>query len=378
MAKQPTNIPVLMDSVQADAAVLEEMDPMAFHLNACQTIAMERARSAFSHHMEELESAFNTDLDNAKASRNYDSLLDKVLLDIRKDVKSITDTISELNSFSDTLSRRQELMDKRASIMQEGKTRLRSIKIKVYEALSQRAEGKELPSTVLLFLYQPWTDYLCYSALRYGESSGKWLRAIEVVDDLIWAIKPKYTDEERYRQIPLQENVLKDIRSGFRSIRFDQTKSDNLLSTLNGLMESALSNQNSEAASAAVREALKQIAEEKAFKEIGKPEAPSDHEQQIIKLLRAIEFGTWFEFKNGKRLKVAWYNARTSHYMMVDATGKKSDMLSGNDLAKALLNRHARIIHPQGNSKPLITRTLEAIFKKQASDLESSLDIPLI
>ncbi len=377
MAKQPTDIPVLVDSIQADASISEEADPMAFHLNACRVIAMERARSTFSHHMSELESAFNADLDNAGASRHNDHLLDKVLMDIRKDVKSMTSAITELNDFSDAITSRQETIDKRASIMQEGKTRLRAIKIKVYEALSQRADGQELPSSLLLFMYQPWTDFLCYSALRYGESSGSWLRALNIVDDLIWAIKPKFGFEERKHHIAMQKTLLRDIRNGFRSIRYDQVKGQNMIKAIEGLMASARSKPASQAAAGDVREALKQIAEEKAFKEIGTAQTQSNHQQKIVKLLRAIEFGTWFEFKNGKRLKVAWYNARTSHYMMVDASGKKCATLLGEDLAKALLNRKARICFAGGKNKPLIIRTLDAIFEQQDADITAGLNIPL-
>ena len=85
-----------------------------------------------------------------------------------------------------------------------------------------------------------------------------------------------------------------------------------------------------------------------------------------------IEFGTWFEFEGGRRLKVAWYNARTSHYMLVDQMGKKAAMKSGLDIARDMIKKQAKII--SGSSKPFFERALENIFQKlnAQAELEAS------
>jgi len=82
----------------------------------------------------------------------------------------------------------------------------------------------------------------------------------------------------------------------------------------------------------------------------------------MVESLKMIEFGTWFEFEGGKRLKVAWYNARTSHYMLVDQMGKRVDMMSGLNLARQMIGSKAKII--SGSSKPFFERALENIFHK--------------
>ncbi len=89
----------------------------------------------------------------------------------------------------------------------------------------------------------------------------------------------------------------------------------------------------------------------------------------MVESLKMIEFGTWFEFEGGKRLKVAWYNARTSHYMLVDQMGKRVDMMSGLNMARQMITGKAKII--SGSSKPFFERALENIYHKLNEQAES-------
>jgi hypothetical protein len=88
-------------------------------------------------------------------------------------------------------------------------------------------------------------------------------------------------------------------------------------------------------------------------------------EQDLVQKLSMIEFGTWMEFDvleqhRNLRAKVAWFNARTSRYMLVDRSGKQVSTQSGLELARAILAGKARII--SGSAKPFFERALENIF----------------
>ncbi len=75
-----------------------------------------------------------------------------------------------------------------------------------------------------------------------------------------------------------------------------------------------------------------------------------------------MEFGTWFEHRDGKREKVAWCNPSTLHFLFVDQSGKRSGMRTGEELALAMVAGEMRII--SGSTKPLVERTMEAIFSE--------------
>jgi hypothetical protein len=87
----------------------------------------------------------------------------------------------------------------------------------------------------------------------------------------------------------------------------------------------------------------------------------SAEEAKIVDNLKMIEFGTWFEFEGGKRLKVAWYNKRTLHYMLVDQQGRQVAMSSGLELARDMIAGRTRII--AGSTKPFFERALENIYQ---------------
>lgn len=296
------------------------------------------------------------------------SVVDKVLTDFKNDVRVITEILLEFNSFTKNIVRRQELMEKRATEKVQGEERLREVKIRVNEEVMGRTEAKELPSAILLFLLQPWSDFLSFTLLRYGDDSGKWERALEVVDEVIWAIGPKEDELDQVRQKTLLKTLNDDIRVGFETIGYDEAKGSQLLETILSMIKMAQKREIVEPAPAPMRSKLEKIAEEKAGKVAGKSIDFSEEEQKMVERLRMIEFGTWFEFEDGKRLKVAWFNARTSNYMMVDQMGKKVDMLSGLDLARAMLQKRAKII--AGSSKPFFERALENIFQKLNAEAE--------
>jgi len=289
-------------------------------------------------------------------------VVDKILKEYDNDIKMFTQLLLDFNSHTKNILRRQQLMEKRATEKAQGEEKLRLVKIKVNREIRRRTENKELPSAVLVFLLQPWSDYLSFALLRYGDQSDKWESALQVVDDVLWGVEPKESDQDKKRQYDGHGKLMASIRSGFDTIGFDQTKGDKLLDALEALLKLAMQSKNIDPAPAPMRDQLERIAAEKA----GTPEVDTDsctaEEARMVESLKMIEFGTWFEFEGGRRLKVAWYNSRTSHYMLVDQIGKRVDMMSGLKMAREMIAGTAKII--SGSSKPFFERALENIFHK--------------
>jgi PIN domain nuclease of toxin-antitoxin system len=297
------------------------------------------------------------------------SVVDSVLRDFKNDVRVITSLLLEFNSYTNGIIRRQELMEKRAAEKAQGEERLREVKISVNEQIRQRTDGKDWPASVLLFLLQPWADYMSFALLRYGDSSERWKRAVALVDDLLWVIEPKTSEEDLQRQQDLAHSLVPEINAGFETIGYDQAKGSKLADSIASLIELAQQKKIAEPAPAVVRDELEKIAAEKAGQLLEQAANISENEAAVMDNLKLIEFGTWFEFEDGKRLKIAWYNARTSHYMLVDQMGKKVAMMSGLDIAREMIAKRAKII--AGSSKPFFERALENIFQKLNAQAET-------
>ena len=297
------------------------------------------------------------------------NIVDRVLSDFNKDVRIITELLLEFNSLTKNIVRRQELMEKRAKEKAQGEARLRDVKAQVNTEVHHRIDGKELPSAVLLFVLQPWSDYLSFCLLRYGEKAEKWARALALVDDLLWAIEPKTDQEEQAKQSTLSSSLLQSIQAGFETIGYDQTKGKKLIEAVSSLLEMAQQNKKAEPAPAPMRDKLEKIAAEKVGPIEEVETDLSREEEKVVESLKMIEFGTWFEFEGGKRLKVAWRNPRTSHYMLVDQMGKQVAMMSGLDIAREMIAKRAKTI--AGSSKPFFERALENIFQKLNAQAEA-------
>ncbi len=293
----------------------------------------------------------------------------RVLEDFEKDVRLFAELLLEFSSYVKKIGRRQDLMEKRAMEKVQGEEKLREVKIKVNQEVRSRTDGKELPSAVLLLLLQPWSDYLAFLLLRYGEESESWQKALEAVDNILWSIEPKQEAKDKAKQTDLLDDLLDIIESGFETIGYDQTKGKKLVEALVSLQPMAMQSKKAEPAPAPMRDKLETLAAEKA----GTPEEPTEkaspEEEKMVENLKMIEFGTWFEFDGGKRLKVAWYNSKTMHYMLVDQMGKKVAMKSGLELARAMLKGSAKVI--AGSTKPFFERALENIFQSLNAKAEA-------
>lgn len=300
------------------------------------------------------------------------AVVSKILSEFENDVRIFAELLLEFSSYTKKITRRQDLMEKRVMEKVQGEEKLKEVKIRVNDAVRSRTEGKEIPSAVLLMLLQPWSDYLAFILLRYGEKSDSWGRANQVIEDVLWSIELKDSKEDKSRQMELHDNLHTELETGFETIGYDQAKSKKLLEAVFSLQKMALQSKKVEPAPAPMRDKLETMAAEKAGNVKVKEEKATPEEQRMVENLKMIEFGTWFEFEGGKRLKVAWYNSKTLHYMLVDQMGKKVAMKSGLELARAMLSHKARVI--AGSSKPFFERALENIFQSlnaKAEDLKA-------
>ena len=294
--------------------------------------------------------------------------VDRLLNEFTKDVKVITSILLDFNGYTKNIVRRQELMEKRAAEKAQGEEKLREVKHRVNDEVMKRTEERDLPSSVLLFLLQPWFDYLSFCMLRYGSESGQWTSALTLVDDLLWAIDHKTKTTDIQVQKELIQRLQVEIQAGFDVIGYDADKGEKLIESISDVLRASIAQRPLAPEPEPVRqEAEKAVAEKKnAAPVVLNSHEITDEEQRVIDGLKQIEFGTWFEFEGGRRLKVAWYNARTMHYMLVNQVGKKEAMLTGLELARKMIAKTMHIV--SGSSKPFFERALEDIYQNMAGN----------
>jgi hypothetical protein len=285
----------------------------------------------------------------------------RLLEDFKNDVRLFAELLIEFNAYSHNVARRQELMERRALEKAQGEEKLREAKLQVNNAVRSRTDGRDMPSAILLLLLQPWSDYLSFVLLRYGENSDSWQRAVAVIEDLLWSLEPKTLQIDKVKQMERQDHLLAALEHGFETIGYEQAKGRKLIEAVIALQRLALQSKKAEPAPAPMRSKLESMAAEKAGQTdvLAAPQTPD--ESKIVDSLKMIEFGTWFEFEGGKRLKVAWFNQKTNHYMLVDQQGRKVSLIAGLQLARDMIAGNARVI--AGSTKPFFERALENIYQ---------------
>lgn len=283
-----------------------------------------------------------------------------LLREFKNDVRIFAELLIEFNAYTHNVARRQELMERRALEKAQGEEKLREAKIQVNNEVRRRTDGREMPSAILLLLLQPWSDYLSFILLRYGEKSESWIKSLQIIDDLLWTLEPKTLQSDKTRQLEIQGLITNALEKGFETIGYDQAKGRKLLDAVISLQRMALLSRKAEPAPAPMRSKLESMAAEKTGQIAGDARALSPKEAQLLEHLKLLELGTWFEFEGGRRLKVAWYNKKTQHYMFVDQQGRKVSLASGAQLARDMIAGKAKII--EGSSKPFFERALETIY----------------
>jgi len=284
----------------------------------------------------------------------------RLLQEFKNDVRIFAELLIEFNAYTHNVARRQELMERRALEKAQGEEKLREAKIQVNNEVRDRTDNRDMPSAILLLLLQPWSDYLSFVLLRYGDKSDSWKRALQVIDDLLWTLEPKTKQTDKVKQMELQEGLHASLERGFETIGYEQAKGRKLLDAVVSLQRMAMLSRKAEPAPAPMRTKLESLAAEKAGHSAEQAHPVSAEEARIVDSLKMVEFGTWFEFDGGKRLKVAWYNKKTQHYMLVDQQGRKVSLAAGLQLAREMLAGRARII--AGSTKPFFERALENIY----------------
>ncbi|OZY83900.1 cell division protein FtsZ [Cellvibrio mixtus] len=284
----------------------------------------------------------------------------RLLHEFKNDVRIFAELLIEFNAYTNNVARRQELMERRALEKAQGEEKLREAKLQVNHEVRSRTDNREMPSAILLLLLQPWSDYLSFVLLRYGDKSESWARALKAIDDLLWSLEPKTTQQDKVAQMELQEPLRALLERGFETIGYEQAKGRKLLDAVASLQRMALLSRKAEPAPAPMRSKLELLAAEKAGHSSAQQQPVSTEEAKIVDSLKMVEFGTWFEFGGGKRLKVAWYNKKTQHYMLVDQQGRKVSLAAGLQLARDMIAGRAKII--AGSTKPFFERALENIY----------------
>lgn len=309
-------------------------------------------------------------LDNNAQGRNVvlgqmRATVKRILDEFKEDTALFTELALEFSSFLRQHERRVRMAEERARQAARGEDKLREIRQRVYQMLDERIKGQRIPSPIYTLLYEAWTNYLCYSLLRYGDNSDQWIAAVRVVDDILWFIKPKQEWDDKRRTKEMKEVLWPTLQSGFDTVGYNQQEGEKLLKSLNLCQRLATDSLTDPALAEAMSREPDQpppVVQELREK-FRKPEVAAE-DSYLVEELNQLNFGTWFIFKTAdglQYLKLAWYNANTMHFMFVNKMGQQVAVKRADELAAEIKAGTARIAE-HDSTRPFFEKALERIL----------------
>jgi len=297
-------------------------------------------------------------------------VVERVIHGFTGDLLLFDNLLEEFNEFVATLKHKVELREKRAVEAAKGRDRLLGARQQAVAVIHNVLRERQLPSVIHNFLELTWADVLVFVLLRHGERSAEWQRAGEVAEQLAWSGTPLDADG-RSRLQNVRVTLLDELRKGLELLGgYHEDGIRRLLQDIVACQHAVQAQQPQLAAQ--IKSQLQEsplgamLGEDAVLAEPVKREGQlTARAQALIKELQQVEFGTWFEFVQGKdtlTLKLSWFSPTTHNYMFVDHSGQRVAVKPIRQLANEMEQGLARIVAPE-RSAPLVDRALGAIYR---------------
>lgn len=285
--------------------------------------------------------------------------VERVTHEFTGDLSLFEKLVDELEAHVHALRRRAEIAERRQLEAAQGRDRLDQARARAAEAINERVAGRKIAPLTRALLEQAWSDTLALAILRHGEDSEAFHRRLAAADELLR--EPGQRDDQRLC-VELEDGLAQVGLQGPEATQLAHRVLD--LPTREPAREDAPT-QTELAVRLKTRQRLGD--DEAAPKPPEEPvllTPPSAEEQRILMRLKALPFGTWFEFlvnQQGQRVqrKLAWYAPATNRCLFVSARGAAGPERHLVQVARLMQLGQARLLPQQSES--LIDRAWNAL-----------------
>ncbi len=289
------------------------------------------------------------------------SVVQRLLDEYNDNVRLFSELAFEFNNYLRQYSRRIELTEKRSMQAAQGETKLKEIRLKVDTYIKTKTGKIKLPTAIQTLLFEPWANFLSFNLLRYGSQSEQWKQAAQVVDDILWYCQPHDIDNDfhaKKRIEELQASLPPILYAGFEMVGYDNNQGIVLLQALHSGQDNDLESQESRTVIAPTATDIDQV-------DIGKHAELMAKNDVLIMKLKKLKAGAWFDFDakstNPQRVKLAWVNSKTLHFMFVNSLGQQMALKSAEQLASEMRTGNIKV-NNRLQQKPFFEKAMERVL----------------
>ena len=211
----------------------------------------------------------------------------------------------------------------------------------------------EIVAVVGGFLERRWTTVLTFAYTIEDDKPGAVGNATRAMDDLIWSVKPKATQEQRKALIARLPRLLATLNKWLDAIRWQDAERLQFFARLaechaaivRAPIELSPERQLELAVEAAQRDALRRVELENAAAE---QEAAR---RQAVSPLDGLERGMWCEFRSeegARKVRLAWVSPLRTLFIFAKAGRREAFSMTAEKLADALHAGSARVLAIDG------------------------------
>jgi len=240
------------------------------------------------------------------------------------------------------------------------------------QAVQLRLGEGELLATVSAFLEKRWVDVLTFAYMIDDERPGAVDNATQTMDELIWTVKPKATQEQRKALIAKLPPLLTTLNKWLDAIKWQDA--DRLqffaelaechLQIVRAPIELSPERQLELAVEAAQQDALRRIAHEQALaaQEEGAQEARAPQDAAVL-TVDELERGMRLEFRERdgsvRKLKLAWVSPLRTLFIFSGAARQESFSLPAEKLVEAVRSGSITVLAVEGVVGRVLTEAMQ-------------------
>jgi len=260
--------------------------------------------------------------------------------------------------------------------------------------IERRIETYPIPNFLAVFLREHWQRTLESVYLSDGEESESWGQGVATLEDLVWSVQPKKSNEDRRHLVALLPSLLKRMSAGMHGRAWPPADRERFMANLveahaaavkpslsaAQLATAAVAQQakaEAEQAKAAGDDAAAQRAEELATAMSAAEPAPVEEtpeviDDQFLEIAQNLDRGMWIEFESDDGqlafAKLAWVSPLRGTYLFTNRQGQKALSMTADELAQRFREDRARLVE----AEPLIDRALGSVIAQMAEKYPES------
>jgi hypothetical protein len=228
-------------------------------------------------------------------------------------------------------------------------------------AVALRVGGGEMATVVEAFLQQKWTSVLTIAYSVETEKPGAVGSATRTMDDLIWSVKPKITQEQRKQLIARLPSLLTTLNKWLDIIKWQDAErlqffadlAECHASIVRAPIDLSPERQLEVALEAAQQDAQRRVEKEQALAAAEQAEALQAEQDPVLGQIETLEKGMWLEIAetaNGepRTVKLAWISPLRTLFIFSTAARKEAFSLQVDKLAAAWREGRVRVVRQDG------------------------------